>query len=917
MHERGLPRRTRNWLLWRQVITLLALVTGGGGGCGDDNVSGCPDGYEREGDRCLLTFHDCPSPAEIPIPGGGCRAVGVPHCAAGLFEADGAGGCEPILPTGECPEGTREVLGRRDCLPVGITTCSDGFVTDGAGGCEPVLPASTCGFASIEALGQVDCLAIRECGDATWGNIAGDAETVHVAADYTGALSDGSAGAPFTTISEALDVVQPGGKLAVAAGEYAEYLVLDQEVRLEGRCPDLVTIRGVMRLGQDRPAITVTALATGSTIRGVTLTGPDSGLRVDAATLTLEEVQVVDTGSFGIDIWDRADVTLRRVRVAGTRHTGVVSLGSDVRIEDSVIRDTQPQSGADYSRGIDAMCAPGGLPCSHVRVTRTLVSGVTEQGIRSSGADTVIEASVVLDTLPHPNGDRGHGIEAICRSASECGSLQVSDSYIHGSRSIGLIVTGPQATIRRTVVRDTQARAYDRKNGFGLWVGCGMSDGVCTSAEVTDSAVVANRHVGIMVDGGNVVLDGCIVRDTIGRDLDGQFGNGIDARCDRAWGVCATLEVRDSLITRNSESGLVSFGADVILRGTVLRGNRSDAYGYFGRGISAQCFPNLDACGSLEVTECLITGNQDSGIYVGGPPARVTGSVIQDNLPRDLDQALGHGLDAGCSYSDGLCSSVDLVDTVVRRNRECGLLLIGADATLIRVVVADTLPSALGYRGGRGVEIQCDERTAVCPLLEVFDSQIRGNQNVGLLALGATVALDGLLVTDTRPNAEGAWANDYGYGVYLMCDDRVTHCGTAAVTGSRIDQSHGAGLAVEGVSGLVEASAILGVVPRPLDDKYGYGLQVKGLAGAPPVTFHLGRSVIQGAELAGVVYLHSAGLVTENRIAGGVFSVVMNVGSSPVVADNNRLSGSFQDAPIWSNVEPAPAPPPSMPAGFD
>jgi hypothetical protein len=45
-------------------------------------------------------------------------------------------------------------------------------------------------------------------------------------------------------VAQALGVVVPGGQVAIAAGEYEEVLVIGKPVRLVGRCPALVTLRG-------------------------------------------------------------------------------------------------------------------------------------------------------------------------------------------------------------------------------------------------------------------------------------------------------------------------------------------------------------------------------------------------------------------------------------------------------------------------------------------------------------------------------------------------------------------------------------------------------------------------------------------------------------------------------------------------
>ncbi|MFC1482344.1 hypothetical protein ACFL51_00910, partial [Myxococcota bacterium] len=222
---------------------------------------------------------------------------------------DGEGGCEPILPSEPCPPGTMEMIGHTECQPVGVIDCGDGFVSDGEGGCDAILPTEPCPWGYMEILGETECQPIGDCGTGTWGLIEIDATTVFVDATADATAADGSQGAPFTTIQEAYDVVLPGGQIAVAAGEYEERLVINKEVRLTGRCAELVTIRGAW-LVEPRPPVKIGAGGSGTAVRGSTLTGDVEGLLIeDALGVTVSEVQIVDAGSYGLRA-ENADITV-------------------------------------------------------------------------------------------------------------------------------------------------------------------------------------------------------------------------------------------------------------------------------------------------------------------------------------------------------------------------------------------------------------------------------------------------------------------------------------------------------------------------------------------------------------------------------------------------------------------------------
>ena len=77
--------------------------------------------------------------------------------------------------------------------------------------------------------------------------------------------------------------------------------------------------------------------------------------------------------------------------------------------------------------------------------------------------------------------------------------------------------------------------------------------------------------------------------------------------------------------------------------------------------------------------------------------------------------------------------------------------------------------------------------------------------------------------------------------------------------------------------------------------------------------FSGGEPTLQGADLAGILFFRGAGAVSSSSISGGLYPVVATVGSDPVLADDNELSGSESNGLEWGNFDPAPSPAPGMP----
>ncbi|MFH2007015.1 MAG: right-handed parallel beta-helix repeat-containing protein [bacterium] len=831
----------------------------GGGGGGTDtnqNNSACAEGYEQSGAACIPLFDDCPGSAEIAVLGGGCRVVGVTTCATGLFEPDGEDGCAPILPEHSCPAGTMEQLGLTECQPVGVTACGAGFESDGEGGCDAVLPPGPdpCPSGTIALLGHTTCQPLGDCGTGTWGTIVDDGSTVYVdqTADATGA--DGTQQAPFVTVGEALAVVVPGGRLALAAGDYIERLGINKEVRLTGRCAELVTIRGTVFLGDPRPPVTITAGGTGTTIRGVTLTGPGEGLVISGAQqVVLSQLQVRDAGDVGISAQEGAEVSLQQVVVAGCATIGVVSSASTLGLEQSVVRDTRPQPGTGlFGRGINVECSPWG-DCGSLLISSSLVSGNCEMGIFAFGVDTEITATVVRDTLPEQSaGTSGRGIAAQCYPLTgDCGSLLVSSSVVSGNREAGIAGIGVDAEINATVVRDTLPEESTGEVGRGIHSQCELETGACGGLRVSSCLVSGNRNAGISAAGVDTEVFATVVRNTLPEQSTGWFGRGISVTCDAEAGVCGSLLVSSCLVSGNRDAGIVPSGVDAEITATVVRDTLPEEdTGLFGRGIGASCDLAAGACGSLRVSSCLVTNNRDVGIAATGVDTEVFATVVRDTLSIQSDGKGGRGINAQCDPEARACGSLRVSSCLVTGNRDVGIAAAGADTEVTGTVVRDTLAQQSDGTSGRGIGSQCDLEAGVCGSLQVSSSLVSGNRDVGITAIGTDTEIFATVVRDTLPEES---TGSSGRGIGADCYPEVGACGRLQVSSSLISGNRNAGIAVIGVDTEVFATVVRDTLPDEGTAVFGRGINIQcypamGACGSLQVS----SSLVAGSENVGI-----------------------------------------------------------------
>ncbi|MFC1482264.1 hypothetical protein ACFL51_00505, partial [Myxococcota bacterium] len=889
-----------------------------------------------------------------------------------------------------------------------------------------------CPWGYMEILGETECQPIGDCGTGTWGLIEIDATTVFVdaSADATGA--DGSQGAPYVTIQEAYDVVVPGGQIAVAAGEYEERLVINKEVRLTGRCAELVTIRGGWLVVAQVP-VTIAVEGSGTTIRGVTLTGDVEGIKIfDAVGITVAEVQIVEAGSYGL--WaENAGLSVINLVASANYTLAIILWGTDAELSSVVVQDTLPQqSDGTAGYGIQASCDPASGVCSSLRLDHALIEANHASGIALIGTDAELSSVVVRDTLPQQSdGTAGTGLHATCDpDTGVCSSLRLDRVLLLANHAKGIVLFGTEAELSSVVVRDTLPRQIDDAAGVGLQADCYTDVGVCSSlrldhallqanhqlgialfgteAEITsvvvrdtlpqqsdgtfgiglnatydpemsvsgslrldDALIEANQASGIALGGteaeifsvvirdtlpqsqgkagfglqaasdpetgvyGSLRLDhalieanhaiglglwgieaeisSVVVRDTRPQQSDGTFGTGLNAICDSGTGVCSSLRLDHALLQANHQLGIALDGAEADLYSVVVRETQpQQGSGKFGYGLSATCDRDTGVCGRLRLDHAVLEANHAVGLGLSGVDADISSIVLRDILPQQSDGKGGTGLEAACDPDWGVCGSLRLDHALFQANHAVGIALFGTDADLSLVVIRDTLPQQSGGTFGTGLQAACDDDWSVCGSLQASGSLIQRSSMFGIGVFGVPAELSGVAVVDTRQNEEGDFAGEDGIGVFARCDQDT--CATLDMTSCLVDSSFSAGVAIKAVSGSIVGSMISTVAPRALDGAFGYGIQVEGIPGAPPTVLHVSDSLIQDAELAGILYYLAGGTVSGSQITGGQYTVVMNQGANPVIQDDNDLSGSIESEPEWASMDPAPAPGPVPPA---
>lgn len=708
----------------------------------DGGAAACPEGanaYER---ACVPRFDEC-EPGEVPVFGGGCTRVGPPaECWAG-FAAASDGACEPILPSGPCADGEIPLIGSTACAP------------------------------------------IRDCGDAPWGSVDPAEGDVFVDASYAGADADGTEARPFARLQDAVDVAAPGARVLVAAGEYVENVQIDARVRIEGRCPDLVTVRGVTG---DLPAIFVEW--DGAEVRGVGVTGPRQGILVlGASDVVIAEVALRDCGRGGVVVGGGSEVALERALFARNDQAGLVVVeGAAATATDVAILATEAGEDGLWGFGVRAESDSATGETPSVTIRRAVIEGSRVAGVSVVGGALVVEDAVVRDTRPEAASLLfGHGIDVQDDPFLALASgAEVRRVLVERNRGAGLNALGSTMTVEDATVRDTAAYEADAIGGTGVSAVAGVGP---SAVAVSRALLAGNREIGLHVDSSSAVLRDVVVRDTLPSAATGEMGRGVNLQF-----ATAPTTLRRVLLEGNRDTALFVAASTAEIEDSLVRDTlpqESDAG--FGRGISVQRAAGVAT--DVAVRRTVVERSHEVAVFAGAAAVRFEDSIVRDTLLDEGEETYGLGFAAYADPDDGSPASVDIRRSLVEGSRLVGVYALGSEILLDRAVVRDT--------DGWGLLAQFDDERCAPAGATLRDSVIERSLGFGAVAIASALSVESSTVRGTL--AEGGV---YGDGVAADGDWAPCPPGALDVAASTIDGNARAGILYYRVGGTLRGTVV-------------------------------------------------------------------------------------------------------------
>ncbi|MBW2526867.1 MAG: right-handed parallel beta-helix repeat-containing protein [Deltaproteobacteria bacterium] len=654
----------------------------------------------------------------------------------------GTGGAAPAsCPPGETP------LDDGSCLPAGATAgtpaeeCAAGFVPGDTGGCAAQIVAEPCGAGQIALPGETACHELSPCGSEPWADVADDSTAEFVDATFSG-TSNGSRSAPWVTIAQALDAAAPGATIALAAGTYAEDLRIEgKAVRLQGRCPSMVTIEGA---GVQPAAISVVATA-GVELAGLSVTGPRMGIWVlDSNDAKVDETRVYDAEGIGLAVrgstsrLDAQTVLIETTRVAGLlvegaavqlrgsavrairsgtddvagygmmvqedrvtgepgsltvrssvvercRGTGVMCLGANLDLEGVLVRDTASDLGGNGSGvGVGVDHDAGGVAQASLRISASEILRSVGYGVVVHGGEATIEATSLRDVAEHPvDDDRGWGIALLehqDRQLSVTGSI--ARSLVEGSHGAGVYAMGGSTTIEQTIVRATRlTQANDHGRGVEL---NGSPTGLSASQGTVRSSVISQNHeVGLMAAGLELTVESTAVRQTLPNVTEGA-GYGLELEYDTVAGARVDAHIRWCLVESNVGAGLIVAGSDALIESTLVKDTQLRPTGSAGVGIAVQLSREVDVGSVATVRNCRVEDSHETGILGDGSRLTVEATEVVRTEPDDLGR---YGDCIGIRSYRGLRELTSIRDSLLGDCRRSGLASFGTIVELAAVTL--------------------------------------------------------------------------------------------------------------------------------------------------------------------------------------------------------------------------------------
>lgn len=348
--------------------------------------------------------------------------------------------------------------------------------------------------------------------------------------------------------------------------------------------------------------------------------------------------------------------------------------GSQAAVEGTVVRTTLPGTDGLGVGIIVQNCHTGCSTPASATIEGSLIERNLDHGIIAVHADVSIENTVVRETFPHAHdASAGRGLVAACLAPGCSKSTRVVNSLFDENHDVGVLVSGPSATLDGVVARSTWPAASDGMRGRGISIGPFCAEAGCfpgaSIATIQRTLVDRNHEVGILVMASDAVIEDTMVRATQPQQKDGFGGHGITVQLVCFEGVChpttrAVATLRRTRVEQSHGFGVLVLGSDAIIEDSVVKDTVADLDGNFGDGLAVAL---AVAPASATITSSTIENSARAGIASFAASVAVGSTAIRcaalplDGEPLGMNDYVIDDLGdnrCGCREGDGECQVV-------------------------------------------------------------------------------------------------------------------------------------------------------------------------------------------------------------------------------------------------------------------
>ena len=271
---------------------------------------------------------------------------------------------------------------------------------------------------------------------------------------------------------------------------------------------------------------------------------------------------------------------------------------------------------------------PGGGDPGRFVASSSLIDQNHEVGVAASGSEVELTATVVRRTLAEAQtGLFGRGLDVAADPVFGAPSLAtLTVSLIEQNRGVGVMVFDSELAMETSVVRDTQPTDADGDAGWGIGLQATILQQAQPTATVVSSLLEGNHGMGISSFGYDVTVDATVVRGTLPEIVTGRYGRGIGSGISST-GEPDTVALRWSVIADNHEMGVFAIDGDFTIEASLVTGTRK-ANDLFGDGVAVL---SLDTPASLLVSSSRVESSARAGAACFGAFLRISDTTLDCN----------------------------------------------------------------------------------------------------------------------------------------------------------------------------------------------------------------------------------------------------------------------------------------------